>query len=506
MSKSLTRTINFLFILFGITGIALLIINPVPQILNLDFFTVDPYKIIDEEDIQMALISLSFLLILTSILSILNEYVFRKHHAAVVLRKVFIKITSKDVYIYGILFLLTLFIYFRIFQIGFYQDDFAWLLDSQISSMDLSHIFSLSQSHFFRPVTHLYHLSNFFLFNENAALFHLSGILFHGLSAFLIYKIASYLFSSKWISLLAAFIFCCYYVSHKSVIWIAGSEITFASLLYLLSVYFYIIFLKSKRTIYMPISLFFFIAGILAKEAVITVVPFIFLLHIQSREPSRKHYWVYYALLGSIYLVVQLLLQSNSHLVTENIYELRLNIMYWNYVRYIFSAIIPEGYVLLKIFPNFLFYLQFLLLSIIGFLFLRSDENLRILVIWFLLTLLPFMPFNIPVQPRYLYLPSIPLSILLAKFIWSIYRKYFSYSDKNKISVLIMLLFLFGMNVLLTNFGISIMLEKQTQASAYLEWVMSNEEVMDDLELGIVPEGSPLSYDHLIAAIEYYER
>ena len=74
----------------------------------------------------------------------------------------------------------------------FFNDDYAWLLEAKNSSQNLSNIFTLTISNFFRPLVHLIFLGEYLTFGLKPLGYHMVATLWHGGNAILFYYVFQY--------------------------------------------------------------------------------------------------------------------------------------------------------------------------------------------------------------------------------------------------------------------------------------------------------------------------
>lgn len=262
-------------VLGGFIGAALLIMDPVPAFLSQAFDETSPYGALFREDIGAALRLFSILCVGAGVLAVLSlAFPERLWKCVKRAEEMFqsLLIHKKNVFLVAvILVLFSAIIYAGAFRIGFHSDDFAWIQSTARTVQGPGHMFSLSQSHFFRPLTFVYHTINFSLSRNNPHALHVAGVLFHGLAAVFIFLIALELSKRSYLAITAALLFVAYPVSSRSVMWISGSEIVFAGLIYLVSFYLLLLHLKRDKTIFHVFSVLLFILGLMAKEAVISL-------------------------------------------------------------------------------------------------------------------------------------------------------------------------------------------------------------------------------------------
>ena len=281
-----------LLVLVGFLGGAMLISGPNPDFFARTFDVASPYGSLIHRDVVMAVRLFSSLCVAAGLFAILAlafpgrlmkfaEWAREKTQSGLTRRRGVICVAV-------FLVLFSAIAYAGAFRIGFHSDDFAWMESTEKTTQDPGHIFSLSQSHFFRPVTFLYHTVNFNLFRKNPYALHISGVALHGLAALFIFLVALQLSDRVYLAITAALLFAAYPVSSRSVMWISGSEIVFAGLIYLSAFYLFLLYLDRKKLAYYILSLILFIFGVMAKEAVISLALATFLAgFLLSKRASR---------------------------------------------------------------------------------------------------------------------------------------------------------------------------------------------------------------------------
>jgi len=403
-----------------------------------------------------------------------------------------------------LLFLLALAlgVYASSFQIGTHSDDYVWRLESQRSAADLRHVFSLSVSHFFKPLTHLFHLVNFRLFAGSPHLAHLGGFLLHGLNAFLLYLVVLALSRRKGMSFLAAVLFCVYSVSNRSVMWLSGSEITLGATFYLLTVHFYLAHLERENRRPLALALLFCVLGVLTKDAVITVVPTLVLIALFRKRSRLRLTVVLFGSVAALQVAVQFLIQSDSFLITEGIYRFQPALLLKNLCLYLFVSVVPQGHKLLVGFPPLRSLACLAVPVVLLLVFVRGTRLTRFFLLWDLLLLTPFLPFDLPVQPRYLYLPALALTPLLAGLLQYAWQNLFAKLEKGRPLFALLLVLVVAGNALIVHGAATRMAAESRHTEEYLASLRADRAKMAGIRRGTLPADSPLPLGHLVCALE----
>lgn len=387
------------------------------------------------------------------------------------------------------------------FRIGYYADDFVWRIEAGRSAAEIRHIFSLSVSHFFKPLTHLLHLVQFRFFSDPHPA-HLCGLLLHGVNAFLLSLVVSALSRRKGLALLSALLFCVYSVSNRSVMWLSGSEITLGATFYLLTLQGFLGFLERSDRFSLASALLFCLLGLLTKEAVITVVPTLILIALFQKRARLGITALLFGSLGLLYLALEFLIQSGGFLVTQGLYGFRPFLLLENLCLYLFVSLVPQGHKLLAALPP-LRLLVFLAVPAVTLLVLGKGGKLtRFFLLWDLLLLAPFLPFNLPVQPRYLYLPALAFCPLLALLLLHGRERLLSGVKRGPSLFALALALIFGVNLAIVQGAAVRMARESRQVEEYLRALRADPLRMDQVRRGLLPPDSPLTGDHLRAALE----
>jgi hypothetical protein len=496
-----------LLILGGVGGAAFLVSDPFPAFSSQVFDETSPYGALIREDIAVAIRLFFSLCVAAGLFAILclvfPEWCWKQAKKTIVLCRRGLTLKGSSMGVAVVLVFLSAIIYAGSFGIGFHSDDFAWIDSTARALRDPGHIFSLSQSHFFRPLTFVYHTVNYSLFRDSPWALHIAGILCHGLAAFFIFLIVRELSSRTFLAVTAALLFCAYPVSSRSVMWISGSEIVFAGLLYLVSLYLFLLYLKRGKLACYIFSALFFILGLMAKEAVISLAAAALLAGIWIFSRAPRWSGLPFVVIAVAFLLIQMVIQTDSFLFEDNIYSMKPGVMIANYGGYTLASIIPLGHRVLLLYPFLKWFSLAALVVVIPVVLVVGDNRLKFLVLWFVSLLAPFMAFNLPVQPRYLYLPSFALCILFARILSSLYRKAFTCSSHRKLAFIMGLCLLIGASfVQIHTASVKMRCESQ-RMSDYIEDVKSDPLKMRAVKEGRLPADSPLTYDHLKAALEF---
>lgn len=492
-------------VLGGCAGAALLMLAPVPAFISEAFGETSPYGALYQGDITAVIRLFSLICLGTGLFAVLSlaypEWVWIRVERAKARAQSLLTGKRAVVLIAVILVLFSALIYTGAFRIGFHSDDFAWIDSTAKTAQDPGHMFSLSQSHFFRPLTFIYHTVNYTLFRNNPHALHIAGILLHGLAALFIFLIALELSDRVSLAITASLLFCAYPVSNRSVMWISGSEIVFAGLIYLVSFYLFLLHLKKGKFVAYVFSFLLFILGLMAKEAVISLAAAVLLAGILISKREFRWRSLPFILVAVAFLILQTIIQTDSFLLETQVYSLKPAIVIGNYGGYALASLIPLGHRILHLYP-FLKWVSLAALAVfISAVLIAGSNRLKFLTLWFVCLLAPFMAFNLPVQPRYLYLPSFALCLLFAWILSAFYRKAFAISAYRKLAFIAGLCLLIGLSLVQIHTASIKMKYESKRMNDYIEKVKSDPQRMREIRDGRLPTDSPLTYDHLKAAL-----
>lgn len=157
---------------------------------------------------------------------------------------------------------------------GFVSDDFV-LIQRIANEGYFSSWGGEAASTFFRPVTTLTYFVDYQLLGTNPAGYHLANIFWHMLSSIAVFILFYFLMKQIPLkkpcvyALLSSVLFLSLASHSESVAWVSGRTDIIATLLSLISLFFFNRQLNKPSVLYSMLALLFFMAGLLAKESVI---------------------------------------------------------------------------------------------------------------------------------------------------------------------------------------------------------------------------------------------
>jgi len=337
-------------------------------------------------------------------------------------------------YKYSLLLLFGFIIFFLVynpFNLYFLSDDFDSVLKVQQNNYIL---------HSFRPLSDISIKTDHLLWGKNASGFHFTNILFHLLSTAVLFVFSKQLYRLKFnqsetnqYAFFTAIFFLFYPYHSETLFWIVGRGGSLCTLMALLSLRFYL--KKTQGFKYYFLSVLFFIAGALSYES-IWILPLVITalsLIIPEKKDLKKElkpvviFWLifFFFLLFRFFLTKQILGSPYGTLAvlsTDNFSKIK------NFVVLITRSFVPPAKSL-ALFIFYFFVLFSCLLFVIFKLKNKSNAILKISIPCFLICLLPVISFGIDSHDtegeRFLYLPSVFVSITFITTLVALFKKQF---------------------------------------------------------------------------------
>jgi tetratricopeptide (TPR) repeat protein len=177
-------------------------------------------------------------------------------------------------FIFLCLFLLALLVYGNSLKNEFVFDDIP-LVVKNYQIRQLNQIPALlglgSPGSFYRPLRIVSYAIDYHFFNLNPLGYHLSNIIFHALTAFLVFITLLRLSGSVRVALAASLLFVVHPVQTDSVTYIAGRRDILAALFYLLGFYLFIRYRKAPSLLLLGAILLSYLLAIASKEMAVTL-------------------------------------------------------------------------------------------------------------------------------------------------------------------------------------------------------------------------------------------
>jgi hypothetical protein len=295
----------------------------------------------------------------------------------------------------------------------FFDDDFQWLVGTWAFQpahlLDLGHL-----SHFYRPVIDLYFATATPLFGGSPRLFHLANIALHVANGLLLLALTRALSGSTAYAFLTALFFVVQPADVDAIAWVSALAEAVGAFFGCLALLWFLQFRRSDQSRWHVLSVLAFLLALLTHESSVMFFPLLMLADwvVASHPraggdahtwPSKVRPYVPYALLLAAYLAVDLPINSRNYVVAESHYGLGAHVV-TNARDYIIALYVGRG--------NLANYL--LIAGGLSALLLRGSRRVVFATSWLLLALLPFVFFKWANASRYLYLPAMGFSMLMA--------------------------------------------------------------------------------------------
>jgi tetratricopeptide (TPR) repeat protein len=292
---------------------------------------------------------------------------------------------------------------------------------------------------YYRPVFTIYLMLGWQLFQDSAGTWHFANILMHLMVVFLVFIVIEKVTGDVSLASISALIFAIHPLRSETVAWISGLTDLILAILLLTSFYLYIVFREKNQKKYLLGSLGLYLLAIFSKEPAATY-PFLIAAYemflVDQEHPIKKK-------------IRSAMLSATPFLLITGFYFVmrRYSLGFWlNDVHYrhysIIEVLLTQPIVICKYLGLFVwplklsiyhetdlvdtplsarFILPVLVLAAIAYA-MRRVWNVRagkFAILWFVINLLPVLNLSafdvfFIMQERYLYLPSIGLSLLVA--------------------------------------------------------------------------------------------
>jgi len=207
--------------------------------------------------------------------------------------------TKKSLYaIFPLLILIVIpwIVYFNTLNNDFVFDDLPLIQGNKTlpSLKTIDNIISvITQKRGYRPIRALSYAIDYHFSGLNPLSYHISNISYHIINTLLIYLITLSLIGNKVTAFLAALLFAVHPVHTDSVTYIAGRRDILFTLFYLIGLYTFLKYRKTRRSIFMLFSMTAYLLSIGSKEMGVTL-PAIFLIYdlVNNLPQKTKEPWL----------------------------------------------------------------------------------------------------------------------------------------------------------------------------------------------------------------------
>jgi hypothetical protein len=298
----------------------------------------------------------------------------------------------------------------------FFDDDFQWLVGSR--TFHPSMVFDLSgHKEFYRPVVELYFGVLTPLFHGSPVLFHLANIALHATNGVLLLALAYSLSGNMAYAFLTALFFVLQPSDMDAIAWVSALAEALSTFFGCLAV---LAFVKSRRHAgygSRVVSWAAFGLALLTHESAVVFLPLLALadwafINTTPNEGSRRiRRYAPYAIMVVAYLAIDFSINARNYVVTEGHYGIGLHVV-THALDYIVALYVGRRDIL-----NY-----FLSVAVLIALFRFGSRRVIFAAAWLLIALAPFALFKWGNTSRYLYLPAMGFSMLMAEAVLTIHR------------------------------------------------------------------------------------
>jgi hypothetical protein len=344
--------------------------------------------------------------------------------------------------------LVVLLIYAPILKMGFrFVDDYTYLYWAGSMPLPQYLVNSLdprAQNINYRPLKRILVLLEYNIFRSGADYYHLVQNLIHAANSLLVLGVAWHL-SKRWrIAFLSALFYAGFPVASEAVFWISD-EAPLATLFSLAALLFWVDYLHSRNKRPFLLSISALVLALLSKESAIVIPIAFFLIDrllVRDRVNITRLLQRYglVAVIVLVYLAIQFTIQRQGTFVNEGGYFFGEHI-FSNYAAYLAMLVFPWG---LERSSSADAALGMLGLLFIGMALLKRNAVLVCLGLGALLAIGPVVLASLGPGPRYLYLATVPVSVLWALGIEAVWTRWMSASLKVIVSIALACLVVFN--------------------------------------------------------------
>jgi len=371
------------------------------------------------------------------------------------------KLSVYQIFLIFILLFITLCVYLSILDAGYAPTD-DWLMlrsySGSLKKISLAYIvntFKNFHEGLYHPLVTLSYTLEVNLFGFIPAVFHLDNILLHLINIYLVFLIFFKLSKNNyWVGFIVAILFALHPTRVEAVAWISARKDLLYAPFYLLSILFYLKHNENSDShsifsVYMYISVLFFLLSCFAKSMAITLPFFLILIDLYTNKFNKKKikWYSIFFLIALIFVFLTFVSHYNTITFDSNerlqltFFKTCVNFInaHFNIIFYLDKFLLPINlYCLYPIFyeetlympPWFIMYspLVLYLMILLICLSLKKTKVVFFGFMFFLVTIAPvsgvFPIGDFAVADRYTYLPYLGLFYIFAKFIVFLSYKY----------------------------------------------------------------------------------
>lgn len=292
---------------------------------------------------------------------------------------------------------------------------------------------------YYRPTFSIFQMICWQLFQDNAGWWHLTNVLVHLLAVYFVFLIVERITKDRKLSAITSLLFAIHPLRVESVAWICGISDPFLAVLLLSSLYLYMRCREEGKAKLLIGSLALFLLAVFAKEPAVALPVFIvaYELFVANRENSFRERLRFAVIGGSSFLVVAAsyfaaryyalgFVLNNTNFKSYPLSQIVLTIplVIWKYIGLLFWPVdlsLFHATYMVKSPADLQFILPLGGLAALayGLWMLRKSIAARFGILWFAINLFPVLNLSafgeeFLVQERYVYVPSIGFSLLIA--------------------------------------------------------------------------------------------
>jgi len=324
-------------------------------------------------------------------------------------------------------------VYFKLFSANFisWDDGEVVLNNKAVHNFDIKAFFTNYYVGNYAPLAMIGFAIDWLLFHGNAAGHHFMSIVFHLTNGFLVYYLARLILKDNLKAALCAIIFCFHPLQVETVAWVSAKNNLVYSIFFLLGLIYYSKFILEQAKKYYLYALVFFICSVLSKPSAIcfplVLVLLDYLLKSQLNIKSLVINKIPFILIALGLGIATIYTRTEDKFINQNhAYAIHERIGYAGYaiVQYLYKFILPINLSVIYPYPQnkiVSLVIGYIALAIIIFGILKLYKTKHKVVLFGLLffivnllLVLQFIPFGeVLTADRYMYLPSIGLSIIV---------------------------------------------------------------------------------------------
>ena len=365
---------------------------------------------------------------------------YRSRRLAIMFNKINISPPKQNLIVYIFLTLVTLAVFWQVNHFGFIN------VDDQVFVTENSHVhsgitlegirwaFSTSYTNIWHPLTFLSFMLDYQLYGQNAGGYHVTNLIFHILSALLLFWLFNRMTGEIWKSAFVAALFALHPNQVEAVAWVSGRKDVLSAFFWMLTLCLYLHYTEKPSIQRYLLVLLCFACGLMSKSMVVTLPMIMILLDYWplKRFESKKSNRVFWQLkektpffiLSAAFSVITFFLWHNP-LAKDVPLDFRLANAPVAFVTYLEKIFWPHDIHFWHLFPDQLLPWQvlgasmlILLISMAVMMTMKRRSYLFVGWFWYAITILPVIGIIrysvLWTQEHYTYLPSIGIGIMLA--------------------------------------------------------------------------------------------